>query len=236
MIVHAPFSRDANGIGGAGGKYRGRLIKSIDIAHYISEQLGEKISVISHTDSIGRYSISLENFTEQLVSDMEFVSAYIEKNRLNVDVLLENHVKFKDIDGKDVHYIFGATEDYINKVLELDLKHIGVLIDLCHYKGMENYYKAIGLDYLSIGDWFRLAGDKLGHIHLCGGEGYCHTDEDHGHVIEKGEYLDSIVKAIKDTGYNKDITIEVYEDDLNNAKNFRRQLDIMLDTKLEFDY
>jgi len=238
-IVHSPFNNKNKkelGLGQPNQEFQEILKKSINIAHYISTKINKKVYVIGHTASRSTTYESVDEFKENFIKDLKYASDYISKNNLNVCVLVENHAAFNTINEKRIPFLYGISEDYIKDVNNLNLKHIGILIDLCHYLGMRNYYKSINKEYLSLDEWFKLAGDKLRHIHFCGGYGFCDITKNHGCVIEEGAYLEEIIKVIKDNNYKYDITLEVLEKDIDDAKNYKRQLDILLNTNLDFKY
>lgn len=197
------------------------FLKTCLLAEYIADKEDEIITVVIHnSDSLETYrKLGLLEKLNNLLKEVTSICPHIKIALENVIPITTNNGTIK---GRTAFLYEGAElSKYLNEN-GLNGK-IGTVLDTCHAIISIKFLKYCGQD-VSLEDFFKWNKDEIMLIHLANTKNFGYLDGEHGCAFSENESdmikLDEFYKLYLKYNYKCPVTIEVYEKDYCNCKNY----------------
>ncbi|PLS19638.1 hypothetical protein CVD28_04260 [Bacillus sp. M6-12] len=160
---------------------------------------------------------------------------YVTENYPRVTLLLKNNPMVKKEGNEYLPYAYGYEDDFMFWIKELKDSHLGIALDVANAMGTVRYNQEhnSNSDFMSIEYFFYRYAPFLKLIHLSNGKNFSSQKDEYGLPFLSSEPIDvqmmkNILFVIHDLKYTSPITITTNEDDSQNAVNFLKTRDCIV--------
>lgn len=145
----------------------------------------------------------------------------------NIRLLIENSMPLNHNKGDDVGInVYSKGSDTVNLIKDINMDNCGFILDTCHaYQEIIHNRLNGNIEMDGIKKYVENTKCKLKGLHLTNIKNLGIGSEDHGGPFEKSNHYDIIkIKdlfgALKDIGFEGNITLEVHENGNDNYENY----------------
>ena len=214
------------------------LKRIVPFASYIANKQHHSILIVVHLSTSIKTLKNLRVY-DNIINDL----CNIVKENDNIEIGIENVMNFH----QDTKYfaLYNLFQDNVQLAKDCNHPRIGSVLDICHTLSdisfltyLQNYLDLPIDKFYSLEDYFKINKDSIKLMHLANkiGNG---SMKNHGTPFTKNDLdlLSQIMKFYNQYEYKCPITLEVREDNYEDAKNFKTTLDslnFVLNTKLNY--